>query len=160
MKTVAGMLVVLGMMLTACDPTSNMDPAPQEAATLPEAHERTQEAAAVRGDCTASIYCGNWASCSGTLGRCQAIPASETGYYWGAVSCTTGTSTVNVVGCNPIQIPTCGCGQDGCCSEVCYRDPDCGLSACVNGRSCTSASQCGGVLNGSCNAQNKCVCAN
>jgi hypothetical protein len=157
MKTVAGVLVMLGMMLTACD-SMPVDPAQQEAATLPEEHEGTQESALTNGDCTASIYCGNSASCSGTEGRCQAVPGT-TAYPWGSVKCTTGTSTVNEVFCNPLQVPTCGCKADGCCSELCALDPDCGSSACVSGKSCTSDSQCGGTLSGRCSTSTrKCVC--
>lgn len=151
MRAVAGIVVVLGMMLSACDGGSNMDPALQETATLAEEHERTQESAAVNGDCTASIYCGSWTSCSGTQGQCSVSPATST-------SLATVTCNGVVTTCRPVIVqPTCGCGQDGCCSELCFQDPDCGV--CLSGRSCTSDSQCGGRLSGRCSTTTrKCSC--
>ncbi len=152
MRALAGIVVMLGMMLTACDTMPPTDPALQETATLPEEHAGTQEAALTQGDCTASIYCGNWATCSGAAGQCSVNPAG-----FGSVTCTNSSGTTTTTHCNPIIQPTCGCGQDGCCSEVCARDPDCGT--CVAGRSCTSDSQCGGTMTGRCNAvTKKCSC--
>ncbi|QSQ19122.1 hypothetical protein JY651_27650 [Pyxidicoccus parkwayensis] len=116
MKTVAGMLVVLGMMLTACGPMSNEDPVAGETATISEG--------SVNPDGSSSV---------GSEDASQTREATD------------------------ISLPTCGCGQDGCCSEVCYRDPDCGV--CVVGRSCYSNGQCGGTLTGRCNAvTKKCSC--
>ncbi len=151
MKMMAGVLVSLVMMLTACDSTSGADQALENGAVSSEQHERTQEFSAVQGDCTASIYCGNWASCTGSNGACSVNPAG-----FGSVTCTNSGGT-NTTFCNPIVQPTCGCSRDNCCSEVCALDPDCGT--CVAGRSCTSDSQCGGTMSGRCNAvTRKCSC--
>ena len=117
MKTFAGILVVMGVMLSACGPMSNEDPVLEEQATLSEGSANPDGNGGVASDDAA-----------------QSRDATAI-----------------------IQVPTCGCGQDGCCSEVCYRDPDCGV--CVVGRSCTSDGQCGGYLTGRCNAvTKKCSC--
>ncbi|NMO20373.1 hypothetical protein HPC49_36835 [Pyxidicoccus fallax] len=151
MRAVAGILVALGMMLSACDGGPNMDPAPQETATLSEEHERTQESAVSNGDCKASIYCGSWTTCSGTEGQCSITPATATSL--GGVTCN-GVWTA----CRPI-LQVCGCGQDGCCSELCFSDPDCGPLACVRGKTCTADSQCGGSSGGRCSTSTRtCVC--
>ncbi|MFP2906864.1 hypothetical protein ACLESD_17820 [Pyxidicoccus sp. 3LFB2] len=151
MKMMAGILVALTMTLTACDTTPVAEQALENEAVSSEPHERTQEFAAVQGDCSVSIYCGNWASCTGSNGACSVNPAG-----FGSVTCTNSSGTPTTTYCNPIVQPTCGCARDGCCS-LCVGDPDCGV--CVAGKSCTADNQCGGGLNGKCNAvTKKCSC--
>jgi hypothetical protein len=148
MRAVAGIVVVLGMMLTACNAMPETEPAQQEEATTSESHERTQEFAASPGDCRASIFCGSWTTCEGNNGQCS---VSSEGF--GSVTCNNVTTI-----CRPV-ISTCGCTLDGCCSEACLRDPDCGPNMCVPGKSCTSTSQCGGSSGGMCNTVTRtCSC--
>lgn len=52
-----------------------------------------------------------------------------------------------------VTAAACGCRQDGCCSILCYSDPDC---VCVPGKYCTKNSDCGYET---CNTvTNKCSC--
>jgi|GEM_PF-6275387 len=147
MKTMAGILVVVALVLTGCEPLPT-EAQPQGIEAAPSEVTGQQESSLASGDCTVSLKCanGSTASCSGTLKQCS---IDNTG--------------LDRVWCNNtaydclFTIPTCGCAQDNCCSEVCARDPDCGT--CVPGRTCTSNSQCGGTLSGRCNTvTNKCTC--
>lgn len=147
MKTMAGILVVFALALTGCEPALSEAQTQGGEATPSEATGQ-QEASLASGDCTVSLKCANGAtaSCSGTFRRC-AIDDTGLERVW----CD------NTPYDCLFTIPTCGCGRDNCCSEVCALDPDCGT--CTPGRTCTSNSQCGGTMSGRCNTvTNKCSC--
>ncbi|WNG55328.1 hypothetical protein F0U59_11465 [Archangium gephyra] len=118
MKTMAGVLVMAMVMLTACGSVTGEEQVQGGEAAPSEQNLGTKESA-LTSDCTVSLQCANGStvSCSGSSGACSASPATN----GGSVTCNGATTNCGIL------IPTpCGCKRDGCCSQFCALDPDCG----------------------------------
>ncbi|RYZ34627.1 MAG: hypothetical protein EOO71_38410 [Myxococcaceae bacterium] len=119
MKTMAGVLVVAVMVLTACGTLPGEQQGQEPQATASNPNLQAQEASLAR-DCTVTIECadGTPRTCSGTAGACSASGSGS-----GSVTCNGVTTSCSII----IEEPVCSCRSDLCCNRLCLNDPDCRL---------------------------------